>query len=454
MNDDQDLNAFWSPLVDAFPLESITQHDPMGGVNLSTYLSRPDMERDLRKLRNSLSPKRGIQKAVLVGQRGSGKSSVLRYLSDELKKTHQVLWLDAINERAEVLKDPLAYYVTIGLCALQSMQQNNIEPDRKLFEVFLSACLDTSVQQSETKNQDTFRFDTVAGIAVEILATGAKAASLVDPSLLVATIAVDWARKLLQPFKMEDQQNDTLLNTRTTPPQLDRAAGRLTTFIQNCEYRLGKPFVVILDGLDKVNEVEARSFYEKAREIVRPDIRMILTGPETLYTSMNFADIEEFLSPFVVFNIRLDEAARSGEKFLESLVRKRIELCGWQLEQICAADVLERLIAQSGGNIRTLINLVYEVFSAAETAEKTFVDMQDAQMAINHVQRAFLGKVDQENREILRKFLAQPGPRRYPPNGQIADQFLRNKYILMYPMEGGVQYMLHPLVQKHLQETS
>ena len=173
MTDSLPWTCIWNVLAPFWSLSAMgSEAGPRGKSALEVYVEHPNMEL-LRELVRVMEPDRAVEKALVVGQRGAGKSMDLAWLAHELSETHTVFWVDAVEEGREILQDPIALFVAIALVVYEGgVGQGKYTPDRNLLEAFLSACLDTTTQEQVSEQQIKVRLDKVlarlAGMVTQV----------------------------------------------------------------------------------------------------------------------------------------------------------------------------------------------------------------------------------------------------------------------------------------------
>lgn len=428
---------------------------PQGISPLEIYVERPDMGR-LQDLLYAMAPGRRVEKAVVVGQRGTGKSMDLAWLAYELSKTHLVFWVDAVAEGAEVLQDPLGLFVAIALVVYEGAQELKCAPDRDLLEAFLSTCLDTVTAEQASGEQIKVRLDkalqSLAGVVAKV--GWGLALATANPVFMAAGGLATGVERLLDWMELSADEKETLKKTSVSAPHVGRAAARLTTLVRDVEARSGRPILVVVDGLDRVGGEQVKTLFERGQDLARPEVRLILTAPLILYAAPEFGQLEDFFLHVVVTpNERADEPGATGQQFLRQVIHNRLEkVCRATVDQVFAEEALELLLPASGGNVRQLLMLAREAAHRSDVKGKARVDEAAARWATNRVQAGLVAPLRGEMLDALCAFHHQKGLK-VPPGGEMGDRLLRRKWILAYTKENGfLEYALNPLVQVYLEE--
>lgn len=421
---------------------------------LEIYVERPDM-RPLQDLLRVMEPERTIEKAIVVGQRGAGKSMDLAWLTHELGETHSVFWVDAVEEGREILQDPIGLFVAIALAVYEGARQIGCAPDRRLLEVFLSTCLDTITREEVSEEQIKLRLDKalkrLAGTVAQV--SWPLALGTANPVFMITGGVAAGVQMLLDWVELSADEKDTLRSTRKSAPRADAAAVRLMNLVSAVETCCGHPILIVVDGLDRVEVEQVRTLFQRGQDLARPDVRLILTAPLILYATPEFEQLQDFF-PHVILtpNAQIGGPNGSGQRFLHQVVQRRLEICGKTVEQVFEQGVLEILIDASGGNIRQLITLVREATLHSEAEGRAKVSETSAQIAINRVKAGLVAPLRGDQLKALKDFYLQDALK-VPPSGELGDTLLRRKWVLAYVDERGfLRYALNPLVQDYLEE--
>lgn len=440
------------------------------GINaLLAHVQRPDARplKDLvRKMQPDLTER---AKIVIVGQRGAGKSMDLTWVAYTLGQTHLVVWVDAIGLSAEVLRDPLKLFVVMAMALYEGAIKSGGAPDRRLFQAFLSACLDTETQERVSETQLSARVDKVlqtlgdvvsrillekplAEAGTALLTAGAATAS---PIFIAAGGVALAANVLLQGLEGSGaREAETRRLVRERPPQIERAAERFKGFRRDVETQLGRPVVVIIDGLDRVSVSDAKTLFQRSLDMARPDVRLILTAPLILYAEPEFNTLNDFFEAVIVPNVSVGPADVDGRAFLRRLVQRRLALCGLQEEAVFDPNLLDRLIEASGGNIRQLMVLIREAVLEAEYTDTQRISVAAVEVAINAVQSSMVNETLHRKPELEALFEFWRDRCRVLPAGALGDELLQAQCILAYRDDPRrpLRYTLHPLIEKYLRE--
>jgi len=125
--------------------------------------------------------------------------------------------------------------------------------------------------------------------------------------------------------------------------------------VAEIEGAVGKPLVVLVDGVEKVTmKVARRLFYEEARLAFELPFRMAIVAPYGVLHDEMSADLGDFFSaePLVLRAMSCLEDEPEGREFFRAMLRTR----GGR--ELMAAEALELAIDSSGGMPRQLLTIV------------------------------------------------------------------------------------------------
>lgn len=433
---------------------------PEGLSAFQVYVGRPDT-RDLESVLRRMSPDlRERARAVIAGQRGTGKSMDLTWMAAQLSRTHLVCWIDALGTDAEALRNPLNLFVAMALAVYRGAEACGGTPDRDLFRALVSTCLDTETRETLSEEGLNLRVDKMlAGMAEGVSrlllpVTATASAATGNPLFIAAGALLEAVQSVLTGSESGISEKESARRVRVASPRVTKAAARLKLFVESVEKRLERPVVLIVDGLDRIPAGDVQALFERSKDLAQPNLRLIFTAPLTLYNSLEWADVQQFF-PYLVCvpNVRCDPADDTGQQFLRQVVLRRLALYSYREEDIFDQGVLNTLVNASGGNIRQLIVLVDRAAQEAEREHLSRIDMATAAIAVN-----------QKRTEIVNQTLARPqvleavlefahATHPLPPAGTIGDALLTANCILAYSAPGRpLQYALHPLILDELRE--
>ena len=278
------------------------------------------------------------QKILFTGHRGSGKSTELWRLQQQINN----MYLPITFSLGDHL-DPLNLeYIDLVFLVMERIfnaaREYNIYIDEDLLNNILRWVEDTT--QIKTKDQKS-------GIEVE---AGAS-----TPTFLSALFArVKGILKMSSSTKVEIRQK---IEPRIS--QLLERCNLLLAAINNELQKAGKRTLVIVEDLDKVSVSIARKiFCENAEVLVRLDTHIIYTVPIFMFYSREIAalrrsfDHEEVLPMIKVKEKGNEELCQEGRKAIEEIIYKRID------RKIIQDEAIRYMFEKSGGCLNDIFEML------------------------------------------------------------------------------------------------
>jgi|GEM_PF-5249776 len=432
---------------------AVSESGPAGYSAMQAYVEHEDI-RPLEDIVGRMRPELDEHaRAVVVGQKGTGKSMDLTWIAGQLSRTHMVLWLDAVGLDTTVFVNPLNLFVAIGLTAIQSAAVLGVQLDQEYVSNLISACRGISTQEISQKRESGLQLDKLVGqvgtwfnqISLPLAAGGAA-----GPGVFMAAVgSVFQTLAASASFGLANQ--DSQKQEITTLPRVEEAALRLQLLIQKMEELAEKPVVVIIDGLDRIPLTETRQLCERARALASPDLRLILTAPLALYHAPEFEHLEDYF-PHVLMRPGVSRATDPRNEFLRSIIARRLALCEVYPARVLEPEASALLLSASGGNIRQLIMLVREAILETERRGLMRIEMTAAESAKYKLMVSFMERLQRPTYLKALQAFTQAGSQ-YPPDGEIGDFLLGMNCILAYRDANNLPtYALNPLAQTYMEE--
>ncbi|MCX7792258.1 MAG: hypothetical protein N2378_16615, partial [Chloroflexaceae bacterium] len=318
-----------------------------------------------------------VQKIIFIGHRGSGKTTELTKLADELQDRFITIGFDVLEltGRTELGHEDLML-VLFTRVIRECINQTLIS--RPLFD---------SMREPWQRLRDWWdRF--VAGMRItpppEELSFGAR----LNFEILELETEVRQSADAREALRREVgfRMTELLRHLNWATEQAERVAG----------HRLP----VIIEGLDKIDlEAARRIFLDHFATLNAPKSNVIFTCPSALLYSEDFEQIRQQFSRIEILpNIppkqRSGQADREGLRTLREIVLRRMA------PHLIEEAALNRLVSASGGVPTILMRLVQ---NAATYAEGATITRQDVDRAIL-TERAFLTpSLTEADWEILRQ---------------------------------------------------
>lgn len=441
------VEDFWRPIYNAFdPWERLL------GEKLDTFF----VEREhspLQPLTAQLQPDRDVHKTLLVGHRGSGKSSELLKLVSTIGPDFFVVWFDA-NLNLDIFSaNQVELLFLLGAAVYRVAEREGINPNRTHFDL-LTDCLQTLVRE-QTRRSD-FVLD-VNRLLTNVVCFGLPAiVGAADGPAAGAGVATltALARELTQDAFSLGMQREEVARLEVEPRtrEIARAANLI---IADVEQKAHKPVLMVVDGLDRLEPDLARDIFVSSQVLSLLNCWVIYVTPITLYYSSDFDRIKQHFAMAEFPNVKLHEQGdpdtlhKGGMKTMREVVRRRLKALDYEPEAVITRNALNLLAMMSGGVMREMIGLVREATIYAEIAGETRITLQAARAAVYKLRRQYAAGLRLEHYRELEAFRATA----IPSQNEVCDDLMRNLYILSY-INDEVWCDIHPNVLPLLERIS
>lgn len=343
------------------------------------FVQRAGKTRQLLKIALTLQEER--QKILFAGHRGSGKSTELNKLAEEIADQFHVIGFDALdttgrtNLEYEDLMLGISTQVTRYCIEQQLIGRPLSEPLRLRWEEL----------------RDWWR-RVVAGLNFH--PAPAEAEIGMQLNVLLGQVELNARQSSTARNEIKEQINRQM-------PDLIR---NLNWVIEQAEQN-GKRLLIIVEGLDKVDlESAAGIFRDHAPTITAPKATMIYTLPIPLQHSEHANTIRlNFARMAFLPNIRTRQQdgslALAGIAKLRQLVLARME------QRLIEEAALDRLVHANGGIPVGLVFLMRTaaLYALARDAEATQITVADASDAIEDLRRDTLLSLTRHDLQVLRE---------------------------------------------------
>jgi hypothetical protein len=447
-----EARQFWSPIINDFqPLDSVWRHetDKLGRYYVDRSAGDPTSS-TLEILKEGLLASLGRAKpyrALLTGHRGSGKSSELMRLGEELAGDYFVVRFDAEMILAPESTNHFDIILGMGIAIFAAAQFDGLKPDRKLAEGLLDS-LSKFIRNYEEKKG--FKLDLtqlLKQVSVGVIKFGAL--STVSPALALTAAAFEATR-------LELNVGDEQVRTLELPANRVEVIGALNRIIRWVEEKSGKRMLLIVDGLDKVTTGRARLLFADSSLLGDPSCAMVYAAPIVFYhraeawqAEQRF-DAYEMLPNVPVFQ-QLPRKSRpfdarkvnpGGIAVMRRVVERRLELRGLEVDGVIEADAFSQLAQMSGGVMRQLIQRFNKAATYAKMLGKERIDQELADRSVLDHRKQLKARWNNAYRLALTKVLGQ----RELTGAEAEDEMLTNDYLLSYRNETDVWLDAHPNV--------
>lgn len=306
------------------------------------------------------------RKILFIGHRGTGKSTELNKLAEEIEDRFHTIGFDALtvtgrsNMRYEDLMLALSTQVT----------------RRCIDEGLIGRPSGELLREGWQALADWWR-EKIAGFS---LGAPREIKTMASLSTLLGEIEVGVSQSAFT----RDQLNAFVDREM---PELVRW---LNWVIEEAERHLNpRRLLLVVEGLDKVDLEAARHiFRDHAPTITALRAAMIYTFPLPLRYSEDYQNVQRYFDQHVLLpNLRLrhwnGDDDPQGRKTLRQIVLNRLN------KDLMAPDALEHLIVASGGIVVDLVKLVNQaaLFALERNDEARSIEISDAQNAIKELRR-------------------------------------------------------------------
>lgn len=389
------------------------------------FVERPLSQReDLRLL---LTATTGKEKFLFTGHRGSGKSTELFKLAQELRQSTGPFFFPVnYSIKSEVNFYDLTYVDVLLSIGLQLFQKAT---GKKMSEA-LDATPDQKTQISPEVLRNILNFTKDISRETQI--------SAVAGGELGAEVST-FAGKLSAKLRTEDQ---TRLTVR------EKVNSRIADLLENIDLLVRETervthrrTVVIIEEFDKLDPGLAKKlFYEHAMSLSSPPVSIIYTFPISLRHENDFMQVEaSFPNTYSFPNLKTHNEDHSpnkeGRSKLRNIVTKRAA------ERLFVADALDELVVLSSGLPKELISITRRACLAAIRTRKPAVDLECVHEAAGHKRRDYQILLSEEQLRLLMNVKASKNIR----NDAEHRALLHNLSLLEY-RNGDVWYDVNQVV--------
>lgn len=444
-SDIRNIEDFWRPIINDF--------NPVGTV-------RPELVQRFFVDRNENDPTRSLIqqlqldirnkrdfpadcKCLLTGHTGSGKSSELMRLAQLLAGDFFVVWFDA--ELSLSRPNHFDVILGMGLAAHLAAQMADLRPSDKLANKLVKS-LANFIHKYEDRRGFTLKLEQVLK-QIFAMFVGAGASAAAGP--------IGAAAAMLGATQLELKVGDDLVRTLELPANRQEIIGALNDILLWVQHESGRPLLMVVDGLDKVELSQAHKLFADSTLLREPACALIYAAPIELYcrpsrARQNFTDYH--LLPIVPVHKRPPtgenwKAERQPDddqlEVMRRLVAKRLESHGLTLDQVISTEAMALLAQMSGGVMRELIRHFHNAARNAQLQGKTGIDAAAARRVIEK-QRAELDiTLTLPHRQGLRTVLQQ-GFLSGGASAEVEDAMIRDLHLLRYENNGISWFDAHP----------
>ena len=399
--------SFWKPAYQLFkPEEPLTKAEELRDF----YVPRSNSP--VEDLTTFLEMEDDPAKFLLAGHRGGGKTTELRRLEKQLNSKYTVIWIDTETALERYNIGYAEVVVLVGIKIFEKVNQPGWGLKKDLLNNLLESLKTVVYQDEDTEN------------------TGLEVPEIIKKLGIILKQGLTTKRT-------------TTINIR---PQLSKIIERVNTIIEAAEEKNKQKLLVIVDGLDRHDQVTALEMFASPL-LTQLSCHIIYSIPISLRYSPSFRQpMESFqkcldLTNPPVFNC--DENLcpttipnQSGRDILRSVINKRLARLGDAYKGLFNPDAREIICEKSGGVMRDLVRLARTACEVSLRRNLLYIDLDAAQEAVQEVRREYnlsdyhFPELD----KIHRTGLLTTNTHSLPNKGEfvIGDELLQNKFVLGY----------------------
>lgn len=423
-------NAHWKKVYSLF--------DPMKkleGETLKFFVARDrsQLDRIATEFRFATSPLH----TLLVGQRGTGKSSELRYLGQHLQSDFLtvIIDVDELTDLFNVNHVEVLYLIGTSIFAAARLAGHALS-DSLLNELYLS------IQSLVRTNTEDKKFELPVK---EILASIAAEVAAVATGGLAGAIIVS-AAKIFKDVKFNLGVSDQVVRKMEVKPQISEISRCLNRLVAKAEELADRPLFVVVDGLDRVDFEQGRQIFAESQVLDQPACHLVYVIPAHLYYSPYLNQAKQiFTKVYPLPNVKLHARDGSlwtpGYDIMRQVVDQRLASIGLKRDEVFAPDALDLLIEMSGGLMREFIRLAQNAELNAVQKKAARIERVHAQDAADALRRDYMAGVTPGLLDEL--FHVQE--KGMPSGSEAGNLALQNHYILTQANRD-IWYEVHPVI--------
>lgn len=433
--DQKSLQRFWKAVYDSF--------DPDEPVTVPALrVPRDEKYSPAEQALPSLLSDFGVQRVLVAGAIGSGKSTELLTIAERLGAAGRVVVsFDLGNHMEYSVKDPgaierLQAWEIVGLVGLAVLRAGT----KRWGHAWRGA--DAALAKALSSQSDGAELD-VAKLATGLAVTvgGAVGAATNTGIEVLKAIGDAWSWKLGLPgARRRSDQDEGVRNV----------VAATKTIIESLSTALDRRIVVIIDGLDRIRR--AQGF-----EGLFVESGLVQSLPCDLVMSAHLAMVQRYRGS-LRFDQRYDlcnepvadredpwKPDPRGVRFFRELVERRFHaLEGVQvIPDVLSEPLLERLVWCSGGRLRDFMGFMRSIALLASGQTVTRVGTDLVERIIDKARRLLSDGLNADEIELLEDLARDPTHRL--PGSDLAIELLEQQLILAYPNENA-WYLPHPLL--------
>jgi hypothetical protein len=395
-------------------------------------------------------------KALFTGHRGSGKSSELMRLGQELAGDFFVVSFDAELSLTETANH-FEVLLGMGLAVHAAAEAAELRPNRRLTDDLVKS-LAKFVRRYEERKGFSLKLDQLLKQVFAIALTTGAGAVGGPAAAMAAGAAVIGADQVFKAIRLELNVRDDLVKTLELPANRQEVIGALNKIIEGVQDRTQKPVLIIIDGLDKVSATRARLLFADSTLLTEPACALVYAAPIEFHhrltagQAVNLFDEYRMLPnptvqrrPLTGDNWKLARNPdETGLKVMRKVVAKRLTARGKAADDTISPTALDLLARTSGGVMRELIRYVRNAAEFAQLLDKMHIDEAIARNVVEQQRQDIALRLTVDHREALRQVMTQ-GELSGGQREAVEDELLRSLHLLSYQDASGHSWFdVHP----------
>lgn len=356
------------------------------GADLQFFVERPGAPSKEIPRRLVEEPGKAI-KFFLSGSPGCGKSTEVAQIGSALYEQHAPVGLDVYTSAASMSQvSGSEILFMLGAAILKVAKESwgcevSDKARKELFDAFQKVAAEPHKLDLDRLVRGTATFAS-AGLGMAGQALAAAGLMATTEAVLSATPS----RITLRPF------GGLTRNLREGDPEVDRLAQALASIVDEAHAAIGRPVVLLVDGLDKLEDADCiQRLFVQTRMLDLPTCPVVYNGPISLWLDpsymalVNTARFECFPLPNCTIEDPVPGSAHlepkelaEGRDLLRTLVARRLQADDLVLEDVFDPGSLDILISASGGVLRDLVHLVHRACRQASRLQPVPQRIDDA----------------------------------------------------------------------------
>ena len=413
----------------------------MPGQIESLFVERPHSP--LARLSYELGPDHLPQRVLLVGQPSSGKSTELARLAADLGGQDMVVARIDLDQNLDASRvNPVETLFLMGLAVYKVADAlygdvPGKAPDRKPVEEMNEAL--KTIVTSYTKIESPLDLKREIEELVCFTATGVAGAVAGPAGAAITEAMVRGVAAVTRRLPFVSGTTAEVVRKTEVAPTIRAMADALNRLIADVEAKSGKPLVVLVDGLDRLQDADLVEllFADEQAFLNSPACRVVYIAPSVVAYDRAFGVTRGRFSIFRFPNIQLhkprtqggrSQRAEAGWKTMQAICDRRLKYLGLSRDQVIDEDALEILIQRSGGHVRDFIRFFRNATVNAQITGSLRIDRAAAEEAFWELRRLY----DAQLRPALRKILDQVAETNQLTDDPDCDRLLYSSIILNY----------------------